>query len=199
MQVAAGIDGKIEPFPAAFGFFRQDSGAGPSIIITSQPNPDQTVEFTPLELAIWETDGALHDLSRYHFEHTRINDRDAVLIWQYKNHAMLLTARVISPDHLVEANCTPGREDEDLYMLACDESVRTIKVAGPSSPPPPPWGWRKSLPTRRPRSTSADGRYRVSPRGCWQGSTGQSTVIEGRPFGRSLGRGARGGNLSRYE
>ena len=144
------------PFPGASGFFHQDSGAsGPSITITSQPNPDQSAEFTPQDLAKWETDGVQHELPRYHFEHTRINDRDAVLIWQYKNRAMLLTARIISPDHIVEANCTPGSADEDLYMQACDESVRTIKVAGPPSPPPPRRGWRKSFRTRRPRSISA--------------------------------------------
>ena len=90
------------------------------------------------------------NLPRYHFEHTRINDRDAVLIWQYKNRAMLLTARVISPDHIVEANCTPGGADEDLYMQACDESVRTIKVAGPPSPPPPTPGVEEIAPNPSP-------------------------------------------------
>jgi hypothetical protein len=49
---------------------------------------------------------------------------------------MLLTVRIISPDRIVEADCTPGRADEDLYMQACNESLRTIKVAGPESPPP---------------------------------------------------------------
>lgn len=138
LQVAAGIDGKVEPFS---GGVRISSSrfwsTGPTMTITSQPNPDQTAEFTPQELAKWETDGTLQELPRYHFEHARINDRDAVLIWQYKNRAMLLTTRIISPAHIVEANCTPGSADEDLYMLACDESVRTIKIAGPPSPPPP--------------------------------------------------------------
>ena len=45
---------------------------------------------------------------------------------------MLLTARIISPDRIVEANCTPGSADENLYLQACEESVRTIKVAGPA-------------------------------------------------------------------
>jgi len=138
LQVAAGIDEKVEPFP---GGVRISSSRfwsiGPSLIITSQPNPDQSTEFTPQDLAKWETEGALQELPRYHFEHARINDRDAVLIWQYKNRSMLLTTRIIAPAHLVEANCTPGSADEDLYMLACDESVRTIKIAGPASPPPP--------------------------------------------------------------
>jgi len=91
-----------------------------------------------------------HHLPRYQYEQTRINDRDAVLIWQYKNRAMLLTARIISPAHIVEANCTPGDADEDLYMQACDESIRTIKVAGPPSPPPPTPGIEEIAPNSPP-------------------------------------------------
>jgi hypothetical protein len=98
-------------------------------------------------LAIWETDGVQHNLPRYHYEEAHINDRDAVLIWQYKNRAMLLTTRVISPDRIVEANCTPGSADEDLYMQACDESVRTMKVAGPPSPQAPTPGIEEIGPT----------------------------------------------------
>ena len=137
IRVAAGINEKIEPFAGGVRIFSPRFWSiGPSLTITSQPNPDQSSEFTPLDLAKWQTDGVLHELPRYHFEHTRINDRDAVLIWQYKSRAMLLTARVISPDRIVEANCTNGRADEDLYMQACEDSVKTIKVAGPPSPPP---------------------------------------------------------------
>jgi len=151
MQVAAGINEKVELFSGGVRIFSPRFWSiGPSITITSQPNPDQSAEFTPQDLAKWETDGVLHELPRYHFEHTRINDRDAVLILQYKNREMLLTARVISPDHIVEANCTPGRADEDLYMQACDESVRTIKVAGPPSPPPPTPGVMEIAPNPAP-------------------------------------------------
>ncbi|MGA3327011.1 MAG: hypothetical protein ABSF45_21310 [Terriglobia bacterium] len=151
MQVAAGINEKVEPFTGGVRIFSPLFWSiGPSLTLTSQPNPDQSSEFTPQALAIWETDGVLHELPRYHFEHTRINDRDAVLIWQYKNRAMLLTARVIMPDHIVEANCSPGRADEDLYMQACDESVRTIKVAGPPSPPPPTPGVEEIAPGKLP-------------------------------------------------
>ncbi len=147
LQVAAGINEKIETFSGGVRIFSpRFLTAGPSLTITSQPNPDKTSEFTPQELAIWETDGVQHNLWRYDFQHTRINDRDAALIWQYKNHAMLLTARVISPDHIVEANCTPGSADEVLYLQACEESVRTIKVAGPPSPQPPPVGGMEVLP-----------------------------------------------------
>ena len=138
MQVAAGINGKTKFLWGASGSLHQDSmSKAPSLTITSQPNPDQSTEFTPQQLAIWQSDGAQHNLWRYDFAHTRINDRDAVLIWQWRNGAMLLTARIISPDRIVEANCTPGSADENLYLQACEETVRTIKVAGPPSPQPP--------------------------------------------------------------
>jgi len=148
MQVAGGIYGKAETFPGGARIFSPKIwSTGPSLTITSRPNPDKIAEFTPQELAIWETDGSQHMIPRYDFEHTRINDRDAVLISQYKNHAMLLTARIISPDHIVEANCTPGSEDESLYMQACKDSVLTIKVSGPPSPKPPPMGGMEVLPS----------------------------------------------------
>jgi hypothetical protein len=151
MQVAAGINEKAELFNGGVRIYSPRWwSTGPSIMITSQPNLNKTGEFTPQDLAIWETDGVQHNLPRYQFEHTRINDRDAVLIWQYKNHALLLTARVISPDHIVEANCTPGSADEVLYLQACEESVRTIKVAGPPSPQPPPLGGMEVLPSPSP-------------------------------------------------
>ncbi len=137
MQVAAGFNDKVESFPGGVRIYSPRFWSiGSSITLTSQPNPDQSTEFTPQVLAKWQTDGVTQDLPRYHFEHSRINNRDAVLIWQYKDRAMLLTARFISPDRIVEADCTPGRADEDLFMQACDETLRTIKVAGPESPPP---------------------------------------------------------------
>ena len=151
MQVAAGIDEKVEPFSGGVRIFSpRFLSKGPSLTITSQPNPDQRTEFTPQELAIWETDGVQHHLWRYEFEQARINDRDAVLIWQYKNQAMLLTARIISPDRIIEANCTTGSADESLYMQACDESVRTMKVAGPPSPPPTIPGGMEVVPNPAP-------------------------------------------------
>jgi hypothetical protein len=151
MQVAAGINAKVEPFSGGVLISSpRFLSNGPSLTITSQPNPDETAAFTPQQLAIWETDGVQHHLPRYLYEQTRINDRDAVLIWQYKNRAMLLTARIIAPAHIVEANCTPGSADEDLYMQACDESVKTIKVAGPPSPPPPAPGVEEIAPNSSP-------------------------------------------------
>jgi len=152
MQVAAGFFGKVESFAGGVRIIRPKFWSiGPSITITSQPNPDQSVAFTEQVLAKWETLGVTEDLPRFHFEHTRLDNRDAVLIWQYKDRAMLLTARVISPDRLVEVNCTPGRADEDLFVQACDASLRTIKVAGPASPPPAPAEVLELAPVQHPR------------------------------------------------
>ncbi len=138
MQVAAGFYDEVQDFPGGVRIFAPKFWSiGPSITITSQPNPDESAEFSPQVLAKWQTQGVTQEIPRYHFELTRINNRDTVLIWQYKNRAMQLTARIIAPDHIVVADCTPGRADEDLYMQACDETLRTIKVAGRESPPPP--------------------------------------------------------------
>jgi hypothetical protein len=138
MRVAAGLYGKVESFPGGVRIIRPKFWSiEPSLTITSQPNPDQNAEFSPQVLAKWETQGVTEELPRYHFEHPRIQNRDAVLIRQFKNRAMLLTARIISPDRIIEANCSPGQADEDLFMEACDETLHTIKVAGPESPPPP--------------------------------------------------------------
>jgi len=141
MQVAAGIYGKVESSPGSVRINRPRLFSdGPSLTITSQPNPDRAAEFTPQILAIWETDGVTKHLPRYHFEKTAINDRDAALIWQSRDRIMTLTARVISPDRIVEAQCSAGSEDEALFMQACDKSVRTLKVAGPEAPAKPAEG-----------------------------------------------------------
>jgi hypothetical protein len=137
MQVAAGLYGRVDSFPGGVRITRPKFMSIPaSLTITSQPNPDGSFEFSPQILARWQTQGIYEDVPRFHFEHTKINKRDAVLIWQYKDRAMLLTARVISPERLIEIYCTPGREDEALFMQACEASVHTLKVAGPEPPPP---------------------------------------------------------------
>jgi len=135
MQVAAGIYGRVESFPGGVRIFRPRLlGDGPSLTITSEPNPGRASEFSPQVLAVWQTDGVQKGIPRYGFEHTAIMNRDAVLIWQSKDHIMVLTARVISPDRMVEADCSVGSESEALFMAGCDESVRTLKVAGPEPP-----------------------------------------------------------------
>jgi hypothetical protein len=152
MQVAVGLYEKVEPFAGGVRIFAPRFWSiGPSLTLTSQPNPDQSTEFTPQILAKWQTQGITEEIPRYHFEHTRINNRDAVLIWQYKGRAMELTARIISPERIVQADCTPGRADEDLYMQACDETLRTIKVTGPESPPPLSPGVIELAPTEQAR------------------------------------------------
>jgi hypothetical protein len=154
MMIASGINEKTEIFSGGVRVYSPRFWlTPPSLTITSQPNVDQSAEFTPQALAIWQTDGAQHNLPRYTFEQARINDREAVLIWQSKHRQMVLTARIISPDRIIEATCTPGSADENLYVQACDESVRTMKVAGPPSPPPPlpsPEGITPGAPSAKP-------------------------------------------------
>ena len=147
MQVAAGIYGKVEDFPGGVKIYRSHFfSQGPVLIITSQANPGGSDEFSPQLLATWETAGTYKDIPGYRFDHTKIEGRDAALIWQATEHAKvlpnisfdvssgnptLLTAHIISPDHIVEANCTPGSDDQALFMRACEASIKTIKVSGP--------------------------------------------------------------------
>ena len=135
MEVAAGIYGKAAPFPGGVKITRSKFlGVGPSLTITAQPNPDKTFDFTPEILAKWQTRGVIEDIPRYSFEHTKINNRDAAMIWQWKDDMMWVTAHIMSPDRIVQADCTPGKEDEALYLQACEQSLRSIKLAGPLPP-----------------------------------------------------------------
>lgn len=135
MEVAAGLYGKVEDFAGGVKIRRPKFWSiSPALTITSRPNPEGTVEFSPYDLAKWQTQGTYEEIPGYRYGRTKINHRDAVLIWQYKNHLMVLTARVISPERIIEASCTPGRSDQDLYLEACEKSIRTIKVAGPEPP-----------------------------------------------------------------
>jgi len=142
MQVAAGIYGKVDSFGGGVRIYRPRFlvSVGPSLTITSQPNPDHTWEFTPQILAVWETDGVTKGIPRYHFEKTTINNRDAVIIRQSRDRTMILTARIMSADRIVEAVCSVDGEDETLFLEACDESVRTLKLAGPEPPIKVPQG-----------------------------------------------------------
>jgi hypothetical protein len=138
IQIAAGFTGKTEEFPGGVRITRPKfMSIAPSITITSQPNPDGTFEFDPKVLAKWQTDDVYQQLSRYRFMRLKINNRDAVFISQFRDRAMVHTTRVISSERIIEINCTPGREDEDLYLRACDETARTLRVVGPEPPPPP--------------------------------------------------------------
>ena len=138
MQVAAGIYDQVDEFSGGVRISRSIlGGATPLLTITSQPNPDHTFEFSPEILAKWQTRGTYENIPQYNFEATKIMNREAALIWQVKNHTMDLTAHILSPDRIIEAECTPGGADEALYMQACENSLRSIKVAGPEPPAPP--------------------------------------------------------------
>ena len=137
MQVAQGIFGKVESIPGGVKFSRfKFLSTGPSLTITAQPNPDKSFEFSPYLLAKWQTLGVTEDLPRYNFQRVQINKRDAALIWELKDHFMWETAHIMSPDRIVEAKCSPGSEDEALYLKACDESLRSIQLAGAFPPEP---------------------------------------------------------------
>jgi len=138
VQIADGLYGKALDFPGGVKISRSSFwNVGPSLTLTSQPNPDQTWEFSPEVLAKWETKGVVEDIPVYHLERTNINNRDAMLIRQLKGRYMHLLARIMCHDRIIEADCSPGGEDETLYLEACDETLRSIKVAGPEPPPPP--------------------------------------------------------------
>jgi hypothetical protein len=138
MQVAAGIYGKVEDFPGGVRIYRPHIlWSGPSLVITSQANPDRSDAFSPQLMAQWETKGTYQEIPDYRFEQTKIHNRDAALIWQHQDQMMMLTAHIISPDHIIEVNCTPGSSDEPLYLQACESSIRSIDVAGPQPQPQP--------------------------------------------------------------
>ena len=137
MEVAAGIYGKVESFAGGVRIYRSSFWeVGPSLTVTSRPNPDKAPDFSPQIEAVWQTDGVTQGIHPYTFEPTKINTRNAVLIKRPKNRSMVLTAHIISPDRILEAECSAGDAEHDLFMQACDESVRTIKVAGTETPAP---------------------------------------------------------------
>lgn len=137
MQVAAGIYGKVENVPGGVRIYRPKLlENGPSLTIITQPNPDGAGDFSPQLLAEWQAAGANQNIPRYSFEKTQINGRNAAFIWQFKDVAMLVTEHIISPNRIIQADCTPGVEDENTYMDACDATLHSIKVAGPPTPPP---------------------------------------------------------------
>ena len=151
LQVAAGIYGRVQTTAGSVKIYRPELwSAGPSLTITTQPNPDHASEFSPQVLAVWQTDGVTHNLIGYRFDHLQLNGRDAVMISQNQLRTILLTVRVISADRIIEAKCTPGSEDEELYMQACNDTLMTLKVEGPAPPlkPPPPGGVEEVSPSQ---------------------------------------------------
>ncbi len=142
MKVAAGIYGKVEVYPGGIEIYRPSLfEKGPSITLTTQANTTGFSMFSPQTLADWETAGVQNELSGYDFEHLTINNRDAVMIWQYmpQTQSMQVTARIMAPDRILQAVCDTGNADQAVYTPACDESLKSIVLAGPPSvlsPPP---------------------------------------------------------------
>lgn len=136
MQVAAGIYGKIETYPGGVKIYRPRLfGGGPSLIVTSEPNPTSASKFSPQYVADVETAGVRNQLAEYQVQNHTIHNRDALLIWQFNPRAqsMNVTARVIAPDRIVQAVCDTGSTKRNVYTQACDQSLLSIKVAGPPS------------------------------------------------------------------
>jgi hypothetical protein len=137
MEVAAGIYGKVQDIPDGVRIYRpQVFGPVPSLTIVSLPNPDGATEFSGDLLAQWETAGATHSILGYFYQHTQINGRNAALIHQPRNHMTVLTAHLISPQRILQVDCIPGADDQDIFVPACDSTVYSIKLDG--VPPPPP-------------------------------------------------------------
>ncbi len=136
MKIAAGIYGKVDVYPGGIKIYRPSVfEAGPSITLTLQPNETGLSEFSPQTLAQWETAGVQNELSGYQFEHLTINKRDAVMMWQYlpRTQSMLVTARVMAPDRVLEAVCETGSANQAVYTPACNESLKSIVLSGPPS------------------------------------------------------------------
>jgi hypothetical protein len=138
MGVAAGIYGQVVDTPGGVHIYRSKFlGGGPSMTITSQANPDGATDFSELVLAQWQALGANTGIPRYNFEHNQVNGHYIAFVWQLqRNNQMLMTAHLISPERIIQVDCTPGAEDERTYMEACEATARSIKLGGPQLPPP---------------------------------------------------------------
>ena len=106
--------------------------------IASQPNPDGATEFSADLLAQWETYGATHSILGYVYQQTQINGRNAAVIRQPRNHMVVITAHLISAQRILQVDCVPGADDQDIYVPACDATVFSIKLDPSATPPLPP-------------------------------------------------------------
>ena len=138
MGVAAGLYGTVADSPGGLRIYRTKLlGGGPWLTITSQANPDGATDFSEQLLAQWEALGANTGIPRYNFDHTQINGHNAAFVWRLqRNNQMLMTCHIISPERILQVDCSPGVEDERTYMEACEASARSINLAGPKLPPP---------------------------------------------------------------
>lgn len=131
MKIAEGIFGDVEKFAGGVRVRRKSFwSVGPSISITSRPNPDGNNEFAPTLLAQWQTRGIREEIPQYRFWHTEIHGRDAVLIRLYERRGIHLTGKIISPERIVELDCTPGQEDEELFLKLCEDTIRSVTIPG---------------------------------------------------------------------
>jgi len=136
MGVAAGLYGKVQDLPDGVRIYRpQIFGPVPSLTIVSLPNPDGATEFSADLLAQWETAGASHSIMGYVYQQTQINGRNAALIHQPRNHMTVLTAHIISPQRILQVDCVPGADDQEIFVPACDATVYSIKLDGVPAPP----------------------------------------------------------------
>jgi hypothetical protein len=153
MGVAAGIYGTVVDSPGGVRIYRKELlGGGPWLTITSQANPDGATDFSDQLLAQWQALGANLGILRYHFDHIQINEHNAAIVWQMqRNGQMLLTVHLISPERILQVECSPGVEDEITYTEACEATAKSIHLAGPPLPPPQEPQLYDLTPKKRPR------------------------------------------------
>ncbi len=136
MKIAYGIFGDVEKFTGGVRIRRKYFwSVGPSISITSRPNLDGTHKFAPTILAQWQTAGIREEIPQYRFWHTKIHNRDAVLIKLYKDRGIHLTGKIISPERIIEVDCAPGQEEEDLFLKLCEDTIRNVTILGTNISP----------------------------------------------------------------
>ena len=129
MEVAAGIYGKVQDIPDGVRIYRpQVFGPVPSLTIIALPNPDGAAEFSADLLARWETVGTNRSIIGYVYQQTQINSRNAAVIHQPENHMTVTTAHIISPQRILQVDCVPGADDQDIFVPACDATVYSIKL-----------------------------------------------------------------------
>ncbi len=136
MQVASGIYGKVVNEANGVMIYRPKwFGKGPSLAITSQPNPTGASQFPDQEVTNLQTAGEKNHIPGYDCEHVLIAQRDAVLISQYdpQSRSTVITARIMAPDRIVQAVCNTGSKNPDVYSHACEESLQSIQLGGPPS------------------------------------------------------------------
>lgn len=136
MQVAVGIYGSVTDLANGVKIHRSRIfGGSPSITITLLPNPDGASQFSAKFLNQAESPGDASDLPGYQFQHVNLAGRDAYIITQPDPHSNTTTvsAGIIAPDRIIQAVCSTGGANQEVYTQACSESLNSIKLSGPPS------------------------------------------------------------------